>query len=224
MQVHQANRVGRPVTPEERALKAKARELGLKFHPRSGATKLRQMIQEHLTQEAAKQPQGAFDSAIADMPLSDSAMAQNGAQMPTGDAGGVQLKPGEKLFYTQKEWREKELRENKHNAGRLVRIRLTCMNPNKKNWTGEIISAGSAKVGTFKKFIPFNSEEPYHVPWILYQELKDRKCRIGTTVKLPNGMEVNRNKLINEFAIEILPPLTKQELEELKQRQAMAAG
>jgi hypothetical protein len=41
---------------------------------------------------------------------------------------------------------------------------------------------------------------------------------------MPNGQEVNRYKLVNEFSIEVLPPLTETELEELKQRQAMASG
>ena len=132
--------------------------------------------------------------------------------------------PGEKLYMTEAEFRKKELGEARREAGALVRCRITCMNPNKKNWTGEIISVGSARMGTFKKFIPFNFEEPYHVPKAIYEYLKERKCRVGTTVKLPNGQEVNRHKLINEFAIEVLPPLTQDELEDLRHRQAMAQG
>ena len=36
------------------------------------------------------------------------------------------------------------------------------------------------------------------------------------------GNKVRKGKLIKEFAIEVLPPLTKEELEELARRQAMA--
>lgn len=134
------------------------------------------------------------------------------------------LPPGQKVHFEEAEYRRRQLAEAKREAGRLVRCRVTCMNPHKKNWTGEIISVGSSRMGTFKKFIPFNIDEPYHIPKAIFDYLKERKCRIGTTQKLPNGQEVNRYKLINEFAIEQLEPLTKQELEDLKHRQAMAQG
>ena len=143
--------------------------------------------------------------------------ASTEAKVPT-------LSPGQKVHFEEAEYRRRQLAEAKREAGRLVRCRVTCMNPHKKNWTGEIISVGSSKMGTFKKFIPFNLEEPYHVPKAIYDYLKERKCRIGTTQKLPNGQEVNRYKLINEFAIEQLDPLSKEELEDLKHRQALSQG
>jgi hypothetical protein len=133
-------------------------------------------------------------------------------------------KPRGKLAYTETEYRNKKIIDAKRNANRLLRCRIQCMNPTKKNWTGEIISVGSSKMGTVKKFIPFNSDEPYHIPYILYQELKQRKCTVRTTTKGPNGEDITRSKLINEFSIDVLPPLTEQELHELKQRQAMANG
>ena len=132
--------------------------------------------------------------------------------------------PGAKTYLDENEYRRKKLAENKLEAARLVRCRITCMNPHKKNWTGEIISVGSSKMGTFKKFVPYNSDEPYHVPKAIFDYMKERKCRIGTTTKMANGQEVNRYKLINEFALEVLPPLTNEELDDLKRRQAMAKG
>lgn len=112
----------------------------------------------------------------------------------------------------------------KREASQLVRIRLTCLNPAKKEWPGEIIAVGNSAVGTFKKYIPFTAEEGWHVPRIIYEHLKDRQCQVFVTVKQKNGVAVRKGKLIKEFAIEVLPPLTKEELHDLAQRQAMAGA
>ena len=118
---------------------------------------------------------------------------------------------------------EKERRIRlKNEAAALVRIRLTCMNPNKREWNGEIITAGNRTVGTFKKYIPFNAEEGWHVPKIIYNQLVERQCQIFYSVKDARGQSTRRGKLIKEFAIEVLPPLTQVELDELARRQAMA--
>lgn len=208
-----------PDTPEVKALRQRAKDLGLNLHNRVGEKKLR---------EAIATAEGLRDVAQAQAPQTQKA-PQAEAVPPTASKFAVDPNvyvpgPNEKLAYTEEEYLDKELREARRNANRLVRVRVTCMNPNKKNWMGEILSVGSAKMGTIKKFVPFNAEEPYHVPYAIYQLLKERQCRIGTTVKLPNGQEVNRYKLINEFAVEVMPPLTQDELEKLKQRQAMAKG
>lgn len=109
----------------------------------------------------------------------------------------------------------------KREASELVRIRVTCMNPAKNEWEGEIITAGNSLVGTFKKFVPFNAEDGWHVPRIIYNQLKNRQCQVFTTVKDSRGNKVRKGKLIKEFAIEELPPLSAIELKELAQVQAM---
>lgn len=107
-------------------------------------------------------------------------------------------------------------------ASKLVRIRLTCMNPHKKEWQGEFITAGNAVVGTFTKYIPFNADEGWHVPHIIYEQLRDRECQVFVTVRDSKGNATRKGKTIKEFAIEVLPPLTEEELKDLAQRQAMA--
>ena len=107
-------------------------------------------------------------------------------------------------------------------ALKLVRIRLTCMNPAKKDWFGEIFSVGNNIVGTVKKYVPFNADDGWHVPNILYEMIRDRQCQVFTTVRTKHGVSVREGKLIKEFAIEVLPDLTSEELHDLAQRQAMA--
>lgn len=110
----------------------------------------------------------------------------------------------------------------RNTANELIRVRVSCMNPAKKEWEGELLTAGNSVVGSFTKFVPFNIEDGWHVPRIIFNQLKERQCQIFYTVNDERGNKVRKGKLIREFAIEILPNLTPEELQELAQRQAMA--
>lgn len=110
----------------------------------------------------------------------------------------------------------------KKEASKLVRIRVTCMNPAKKEWEGEIFSIGNAVVGSFTKYVPFNTEDGWHVPHMMYQMIMDRQCQVFHTVTDSRGNKTRRGKLIKEFSVEVLPPLTQEELHDLAQRQAMS--
>lgn len=122
------------------------------------------------------------------------------------------------------ETKNQKLRRIVDEANKLIRIRLQCLNPAKREWPGEIFATGNAATGTIKKFVPFNADEGYHVPNMIYQMLKDRQCQVFYNDKVKNGVTVRKGKLIKEFAIEVLPPLTPEELHDLAQRQAMANG
>lgn len=106
-------------------------------------------------------------------------------------------------------------------ANKLVRIRLTCMNPTKKNWPGEVLTVSNAVIGTIKKYVPFNAEDGYHVPQVIYEMLKSRRYPQYSTVKLPNGMQKKTSKLVKEFSIELLTPLNAEQMKDLEERQAM---
>jgi hypothetical protein len=107
-------------------------------------------------------------------------------------------------------------------ASELIRVRVTCMNPAKKEWEGEIFACGNSLVGTFTKFVPFNIDEGWHVPRILLNMMEDRRCQIFSTAVDSKGNKTRTGKLIKEFAIEVLPALTQDDLHELAQRQAMS--
>lgn len=110
----------------------------------------------------------------------------------------------------------------KREASKLVRIRVTCMNPAKKEWEGEIFSIGNAVVGSFTKYVPFNTEDGWHVPEMIKQMIQDRQCQVFYTVSDSRGNKSRKGKLIKEFSVEVLPPLTAEELHDLAQRQAMS--
>lgn len=140
--------------------------------------------------------------------------ADGNGDTPATDAD----EPAAPVPETEDEKRARRRRE----ASELVRIRVTCMNPLKKEWDGEIITAGNSAVGTFKKYIPFNADEGWHVPRIIYNQLLQRQCQVFYTVKDGRGNKTRRGKLTREFAIELLPQLTQDELDELARRQAMS--
>lgn len=110
----------------------------------------------------------------------------------------------------------------KKEALALVRIRLTCMNPAKAEWEGEIFTIGNALIGSVKKFVPFNADDGWHVPTVILQQLQERQCQVFVSAKDARGNNVRKGKMIKEFAIEVLDPLTQEELAELARRQAMS--
>ena len=110
----------------------------------------------------------------------------------------------------------------KNDANRLVRVRVACMNPAKKEWEGEFFSAGNAVVGTLTKYVPFNAEDGWHVPNMILKMIQDRQCQVFYTVSDNKGNKSRKGKLIKEFAVEILEDLTPDELHDLAQRQAMS--
>lgn len=108
---------------------------------------------------------------------------------------------------------------------KLVRVRITNMDPKKKDIPGEIITVANEYLGTVSKYIPFGevTDNGYHIPQCLFTELESRRflnirvikdTRTGT-----NRVETNNAR---EFALEVLPPLTKDELKDLAIAQAAA--
>lgn len=114
---------------------------------------------------------------------------------------------------------EKRARK-KREAFKLTRIRITCMNPAKREWEGEIFTGGNDEVGSVTKYVPFNNDEGWHVPQILLNIIQDRQCQVFHSVRQPNGTSVRKSKIIKEFAVEILDQLTPEEIKDLALRQA----
>ena len=137
---------------------------------------------------------------------------------PEAPKKAAKAAPVEEHVETDAERRARKKKE----ANELIRIRVTCMNPAKSEWEGEIFTAGNSLVGSFTKYVPFNAEDGWHVPRIIYNQIIQRQCQIFVTVRDPRGNSTRKGKLIKEFAVEVMPNLTAEELHDLAQRQAMA--
>lgn len=103
-------------------------------------------------------------------------------------------------------------------AKALVRCRIHCNDPAKKEWPGEIITVSNAFV-SIKKYIPYNQDEPYHVPRIILNTLREKRVQVFTTKKGKMGIPIRESKSIAAYSIEELPPLTEEELASLAQAQ-----
>lgn len=118
-----------------------------------------------------------------------------------------------------------ELRaEARKKANKLHRVNVIPMGPLAQQLEGEIYAAGNSYIGTIKKFIPYNTENGFHVPEIILDVIRERKYIHHYTVKDAQGNEVNKHKMLPAFNIVTLEPLTDAQLKELgKQQRARAS-
>lgn len=123
--------------------------------------------------------------------------------------------------------REAALRkELQMKALRLVRLRITNLNPTKKDLAGEIFTVANKYIGNVRKFIPYGevTENGYHVPFVIYEQMKARKFLNIKTRRDARGQIVVEQNWAPEFALEVLEPLTQEELNKLAAAQHAAGG
>lgn len=105
---------------------------------------------------------------------------------------------------------------------KLVRVRITNMDPKKKDLPGEIITVANDFIGTIRKYVPYGeqTDNGYHIPKCIYEFLKNREFLDIKVVKKNNGRLETKTRYVREFAIEVLPQLTDKELSRLAATQA----
>ena len=107
------------------------------------------------------------------------------------------------------------------NAMKLIRVIVRSNNPLKRDHTGEIFTVGNKhlnKVKAVKKYIHYNNEEGWHIPNVLYEHLLAAECQIFKKVNR-NGQEFMEPQNIKAFNVEVLPPLTQDEINKLAIKQ-----
>lgn len=100
---------------------------------------------------------------------------------------------------------------------KLERVIISPNATHMKEHQGQIFSVGNSILGYVNKFVLFNAE--YHVPKIILDHIKDQKMQFFTT-KVVNGEQLRESKLRPMYTVEVLDPLTKEELEDLAKSQA----
>lgn len=125
--------------------------------------------------------------------------------------------PGEKTLTL----RERLVRDEM----KLVRLRITNLDPKKKDLPGEIFTLANRYLGTVRKYIPYGevTDNGYHVPYCIYKELESRRF-LNIRVVKKGGREHVETSWAKEFALEVLPQLTKEELARLATAQAAAGA
>ena len=199
------------VKSELEQLKERATQLGLKFGPNIGVDLLRARVNAVINGDAELDEVNDEDEEFVE---EEETVAKTSPNKPKLDK-----KLAERFGETEE---EKRVRLRK-DAFKLIRVRIQCMNPLKKAMQGEVFTVSNSVVGTYRKFVPYNveSDEGWLVPKIMLNMIKERKFN-QIRYEKKNGLQIPKAHLVKEFAIEILPQLTKEELKELAQRQALS--
>lgn len=172
------------------------------FHHKSGEAKLKELIIAHFQAKSAE----------SDVEQAGKELSESGEELE------LQFKSLDR--YPDETDTAYKARKRKE-AHKLIRVRITCMNPSKSEYDTEIFTFGNDVVGTIRRAIPFNVET--HVECVFLDMLRERKFQ-QFKMKKEKGIEVREGYLVNEFAIEILPPLTKEELAQLAHTQRARVG
>ena len=190
-------------------LKIQAAQLGISYQGNVGVETLKARIKAKL--ESTEGAEGADESE------------GEGEEQPTSPEATT-ASVTKKL--TRAEQEQKFRDDQARDELKLIRVRIACLNPAKANLRGEIITVANKYVGTVRKFIPFgeDADAGYHVPAILLRELKNRKFNSVKTSKGDKGQMVVQQRLVPEFAIEELEPLTQEELDKLAAVQMASQG
>lgn len=187
--------IGDNLPDELTMLKQRASMMGIQFSNNIGLETLRKKIEDKM--------EGRADSDAAPQinPL----------------AGETTAQPVKRKTLRQKLYDEQM---------KLVRIRVTNLDPKKKDLPGEVITVANEHLGTVRKFVPFGevTDDGYHVPYCIYRFMEKRKfLNIRIVKDRRTGVERVESNWVKEFALEVLPQLTPQQIANLRTAQ-IAAG
>lgn len=202
-----------PQPDELTMLKQRATLMGVKFSNNIGVDALRQRIEDKLSGE-----QSANDSEASVEEDQDQPRLSN--EPPVGDTAPVVVEPKKE---TMVEFRARVRKE----ANKLIRCRITCLDPKKANLPGEILTVANEYIGTVRKYVPYGekTDNGWHIPQVIYNMLVGRKFLQIKQIKGQNGKpDTQEWAHVREFAIEVLPQLTPAELAKLAATQAAAGG
>lgn len=109
---------------------------------------------------------------------------------------------------------------------RLIRVRITNLDPKKKDLQGEIFTVSNEYIGTIRRFVPFGevTDNGWHIEKCIYDMMKERKFISIKTRKDSRGQMIIEKQDAREFALEVLEPLTQAELAQLAAAQQAAGG
>lgn len=159
------------------------------------------LAEEAKVEEAKKSSMPDLAAAVAETALAEQVTAETPAEET----------PGQRKVRLRRE------------ATKLVRVHISCMDPAKTKYKGELICVSNRNIGTIQRFIPFNRD--WHIEQILLDALADKNYMVFDEEKTPRaGITVKTPRNVPAFNIRILPSLTEAELKDLAQRQAMADG
>lgn len=182
-------------------LKERAKVMGIPFSNNISLETLRKRVADKM--------EGKDEAPEVNALTGDPEIAQAMAAKPLDQkANAVALR---KLMYTQQM--------------RQVRVRITNMDPKKKDLPGEIWTVANEYLGTVRKFVPYGeqTDDGFHIPYCLYRLLDSKRFLHIRDVKDRTTGIVRQDKVwAKEFSLDVLPTLTQAELDRLAAAQAAA--
>jgi len=103
-------------------------------------------------------------------------------------------------------------------ALRLVRIIVSPNDPLMASYPGLIFTVCSSSVNSgkaVKKYVPFNNEEGWHVPHIIFEQIQNAEMQKFKPVKMDNGETVLQPYTAKMYNIQELAPLSEAEIKKL---------
>lgn len=138
-------------------------------------------------------------------------------------SGTYNATPVEKTVEVQQPKAEKvEELTREQKAMRLVRVIVSPNDPVRSGFPGHIFTVCSSKLNrgrAIKKYVPFNNEEGWHIPHIIYEQIKSAQMQKFKPVKMANGETTMQPYLTRMYNVEVLPPLNQHELDALASAQ-----
>jgi len=114
--------------------------------------------------------------------------------------------------------KKKSVAEIKKDMDKLIRCKVFATDPQYNGRNGVTLQVGN-KHKVVGKFIPFNTI--WHMQEPVYESLKRRQWVETKFITDPaTGSKIPKRTVHQSFNIEVLPPLTKKELEDLAKAQA----
>lgn len=183
-------------------LKDRARVMGIVFSNNIGVEALKKKIQDKM--DGTVEPEAQAGPVVEDNPLGAPAAE---VQRPL----------------TKMEMRQKI----KADAMKLVRVRITNMDPKKKDLEGEILTVANEYIGNVKMYVPYGeqTEDGWHVPQCIFDMLQERVyLQIRTVKDRHTKKERTITAYVKEFGLHVMPQLTQDELDQIAAAQAASGG
>ena len=201
-------------------LRKLAKDLNVPFSGNTGLETLRNKLSDHLNMFLMTNPSNPAEFDEPDL----SGYSKDEEEIQVNKPVRVQKPKIDLLTVDPSTIEDLSLRREaiRAQALRLVRVKIQNLDPNDAAVTGAIISLQNKYTGKVSKLIPFGdeSENGYHIPWMMYEHLKQWKFPLRKEVRGGRfGVKTYKTVMTNKFNVEILPPLSMTELTELKNLQ-----
>lgn len=113
--------------------------------------------------------------------------------------------------------KETNLTKRMKEANKLIRCIVHCNNPNKSSYESEIFCVQNKYTSEIKKLVAFGV--PWHVPQMLLNTIKERQYQVFYDKKSTNGIPHKETKMMPEYTVQILPPISTEEYNSIRQKQ-----